>query len=124
MNRTQLIDYIDSYYDQDYEVVERIMENVYGQDMDRIEQDAQQDYDYDAEGFYAAFRNDDLKEIAEELDSYFKNNKNKLNIELKISEDELRVLIDAMENYSKPSFTKDFKMSKVAQRLLTRLYKI
>lgn len=123
MNRTQLIDYIDSYYDQDYEVVERILENVYGHDMDRIEQDASQDSDYDVEGFYAAFRNTDLKEIAEELDSYFMND-NKLNIELKISEDELRVLIDAMENYSEPSFTKDSVMSKVAQRLLTRLYKI
>ena len=121
MNRAQLIDYIDSYYDEDYEVVERIMENVYGHDMDRIEQDASQDFDYDAEGFYAAFRNTDLKEIAEELDSYFMN---KLNIELKISENELKVLIDAMENYSEPSFTKDSMMSKVAQRLLTRLYKI
>jgi len=123
MDRTQLIDYIDSYYDQDYEVVERILENVYGYNMNTIEQDASHDYDYDTEGFYAVFSDTQLKEIAEELDSYFMND-NKLNIELKISESELRVLIDAMENYSEPSFTKDRMMSKVAQRLLTRLYKI
>ena len=123
MDRTQLIDYIDSYYDQDYEVVERILENVYGYNMNTIEQDASHDYDYDTEGFYAVFSDTQLKEIAEELDSYFMND-NKLNIELKISEGELRVLIDAMENYSEPSFTKDLMMSKVAQRLLTRLYKI
>jgi hypothetical protein len=123
MDRTQLIDYIDSYYDQDYEVVERILENVYGYNMNTIEQDASHDYDYDTEGFYAVFSDTQLKEIAEELDSCFMND-NKLNIELKISESELRVLIDAMENYSEPSFTKDLMMSKVAQRLLTRLYKI
>ena len=123
MNRTQLIDYIDSYYDQDYEMVERIMENVYGYNMNAIEQDASHDYNYDTEGFYAAFSDVQLEEIAEELDSYFMN-ENKLNIELKISEAELKVLIDAMENYSEPSFTKDFMMSKIAQRLLTRLYKI
>ena len=91
--------------------------------MNTIEQDASHDYDYDTEGFYAVFSDTQLKEIAEELDSYFMND-NKLNIELKISEGELRVLIDAMENYSEPSFTKDLMMSKVAQRLLTRLYKI
>ena len=123
MDRTQLINYIDSYYDQDYEVVERILENVYGYNMNTIEHDASRDYDYDTEGFYAAFSDAQLKIIAEELDSYFMND-NKLNIELKISEDELRLLIDAMENYSEPSFTKDFTMSKIAQRLLTRLYKI
>ena len=123
MNRTQLIDYIDSYYDQDYEMVERIMENVYGYNMNAIEQDASHDYNYDTEGFYAAFSDVQLEEIAEELDSYFMN-ENKLNIELKISEAELKVLIDAMENYSEPSFTKDFMMYKIAQRLLTRLYKI
>lgn len=123
MDRIQLIDYIDSYYNQDYEMVENIMESVYGYNMNTIVHEASQDYDYDAEGFYAAFSDVQLEEIAEELDSYFMN-ENKLNIELKISEDELRVLIDAMENYSEPSFTKDFMMSKVAQRLLTRLYKI
>lgn len=116
MNRSELIDYIDDKYVnvEEYEDIEDIILDVIH--LDDIEQLDDSDPN---EGFYAKISTSDLREIKRRIDENELSDQDTFDITLTAKE--LSILRDAMEDYSKPSFTKDREMSRIARGILNKL---
>ena len=92
MNRSQLIDAIDNIYSYDDGKVDNAISKVLILTTSQL----QQVYDIITDAASRSFN-------------------------LSLNKSELYVLIDAMQNYSDPSFTKDREMSNTAKTILNRL---
>ena len=117
-SRSSIIDEIEKYYDEEYEIVEQIIEDVTGVNLsnDDISDDNEE------EGFYYNFSTEQLSTILNEIQDYFNQEDDKNTIgTLSITKAEYDVLKDAMENYSDVSFSRDPDMSKTARKLLQKL---
>ena len=117
-SRSSIIDEIEKYYDDDYEIVEQIIEDVTGVNLsnDDVSDDNEE------EGFYYNFSTEQLSAILRDIQDYFNQEDDKNTIgTLAITKAEYDVLKDAMENYSDVSFSRDSEMSKTARKLLQKL---
>ena len=115
MGRNQLIDAIEDIYGSGGEnKVDAAISKVLGvpvNDLDDVLDDSDP-----YEGFYSNFTTSQLQQIYDII-----TNSEKRQFNLPLNKSELYVLIDAMQNYSEPSFTKDREMSFVAKDILRRL---
>lgn len=117
-SRSSIIDEIEKYYDDEYEIVEQIIEDVTGVNLsnDDVSDDNEE------EGFYYNFSTEQLSAILREIQDYFNQEDDKNTIgTLTITKAEYDVLKDAMENYSDVSFSRDSEMAKTARKLLQKL---
>ena len=117
-SRSSIIDEIEKYYNDEYEIVEQIIEDVTGVNLsnDDVSDDNEE------EGFYYNFSTEQLSAILREIQDYFNQEDNKNTIgTLAITKAEYDVLKDAMENYSDVSFSRDSEMAKTARKLLQKL---
>lgn len=117
-SRSSIIDEIEKYYNDDYEIVEQIIEDVTGVNLsnDDVSDDNEE------EGFYYNFSTEQLSAILREVQDYFNQEDDKNTIgTLTITKAEYDVLKDAMENYSDVSFSRDSEMAKTARKLLQKL---
>lgn len=112
-NRTSIIDYIDENYNTEdtYEMLDTAWGNLFPS----VSQD---DSDPD-EGMYANLSTSQLIELKDYLDGASGYSSGRFSYEF--NESEVNVLIEAMENFSNPAFTKDREMSRVAKRILNKL---
>ena len=115
MSRSQLIDAIeDKYNSSEYNKVDKALSKVLGVAEDEL--DSYLDDSDSAEGFYSNLTTSQLQQVYDILTS-----KDSRSLNLSLNKSELYVLIDAMQNYSDPSFTKDREMSFTAKEILRRL---
>lgn len=115
MNRSQLIDAIeDKYNSSEYNKVDKALSKVLGVAEDEL--DSYLDDSDSAEGFYSNLTTSQLQQVYDII-----TNADSRSFNLSLNKSELYVLIDAMENYSDPSFTKDRDMSFTAKDILRRL---
>lgn len=112
-DRNSLIDYIDENYntEDNYEV----LDNAWSTLFPSVSQD---DSDPD-EGMYANLSTSELQKLKTYLDGGQDGYSGGFTFEF--DGNELSVLIEAMENFSQPSFTKDREMSRIARRILNKL---
>lgn len=112
-DRNSLIDYIDENYntEDNYEV----LDNAWSTLFPSVSQD---DSDLD-EGMYANLSTSELQRLKTYLDGGQDEYSGGFTFEF--DGNELNVLIEAMENFSQPSFTKDREMSRIARRILNKL---
>lgn len=112
-DRNSLIDYIDENYntEDNYEV----LDNAWSTLFPSVSQD---DSDPD-EGMYANLSTSELQKLKTYLDGGQDEYSGGFTFEF--DGNELNVLIEAMENFSQPSFTKDREMSRIARRILNKL---
>lgn len=112
-DRNSLIDYIDENYNtaDNYEV----LDNAWSTLFPSVSQD---DSDPD-EGMYANLSTSELQRLKTYLDGGQDEYSGGFTFEF--DGNELNVLIEAMENFSQPSFTKDREMSRIARRILNKL---
>lgn len=112
-NRNSIIDYIDENYNTEdtYEMLDAAWGNLFHS----VSQD---DSDPD-EGMYANLSTPQLIELKDYLDGASGYSSGGFSYEF--NESEVNVLIEAMENFSNPAFTKDREMSRVAKRILNKL---
>ena len=112
-DRNSLIDYIDENYntEDNYEV----LDNAWSTLFPSVSQD---DSDPD-EGMYANLSTSELQRLKTYLDGGQDEYSGGFTFEF--DGNELNVLIEAMENFSEPSFTKDREMSRIARRILNKL---
>ena len=112
-DRNSLIDYIDENYntEDNYEV----LDNAWSTLFPSVSQD---DSDPD-EGMYANLSTSELQKLKTYLDGG--QDKYSGGFTFEFDGNELNVLIEAMENFSQPSFTKDREMSRIARRILNKL---
>lgn len=112
-NRNSIIDYIDENYNTEdtYEMLDTAQGNLFPS----VSQD---DSDPD-EGMYANLSTSQLIELKDYLDGASGYSSGGFSYEF--NESEVNVLIEAMENFSNPAFTKDREMSRVAKRMLNKL---
>ena len=112
-DRNSLIDYIDENYNTEdtYEMLDTAWGNLFPS----VSQD---DSDPD-EGMYANLSTSQLIELKDYLDGASGYSSGGFSYEF--NESEVNVLIEAMENFSNPAFTKDREMSRVAKRILDKL---
>ena len=112
-DRNSLIDYIDENYNTEgnYEV----LDNAWSTLFPSVSQD---DSDPD-EGMYASSSTSELQKLKTYLDGGQDEYSGGFTFEF--DGNELNVLIEAMENFSQPSFTKDREMSRIARRILNKL---
>lgn len=112
-DRNSLIDYIDENYntEDNYEV----LDNAWSTLFPSVSQD---DSDSD-EGMYANLSTSELQRLKTYLDGGQDEYSGGFTFEF--DGNELNVLIEAMENFSQPSFTKDREMSRIARRILNKL---
>lgn len=112
-NRHSIIDYIDENYNTEdtYEMLDTAWGNLFPS----VSQD---DSDPD-EGMYANLSTSQLIELKDYLDGASGYSSGGFSYEF--NESEVNVLIEAMENFSDPAFTKDREMSRVAKRILNKL---
>ncbi len=112
-DRNSLIDYIDENYntEDNYEV----LDNAWSTLFPSVSQD---DSDPD-EGMYANLSTSELQRLKTYLDGGQDEYSGGFTFEF--DGNELNVLIEAMENFSQPSFTKDREMSRIARRILNKL---
>ena len=112
-DRNSLIDYIDENYntEDNYEV----LDNAWSTLFPSVSQD---DSDPD-EGMYANLSTSELQRLKTYLDGGQGEYSGGFTFEF--DGNELNVLIEAMENFSQPSFTKDREMSRIARRILNKL---
>ena len=78
-----------------------------------------QDDDDPDEGMYANLSTSQLTKLKDYLDGASGYSSGGFSYEF--NESEVNVLIEAMENFSNPAFTKDREMSRVAKRILDKL---
>lgn len=78
-----------------------------------------QDDDDPDEGMYANLSTSQLTKLKDYLDDSSGYSSGGFSYEF--NESEVNVLIEAMENFSNPAFTKDREMSRVAKRILDKL---
>ncbi len=112
-DRNSLIDYIDENYntEDNYEVLDDAWSTLFPS----VSQD---DSDPD-EGMYANLSTSELQKLKTYLDGGQDEYSGGFTFEF--DGNELNVLIEAMENFSQPSFTKDREMSRIARRILNKL---
>lgn len=112
-NRNSLIDYIDENYNTEdtYEMLDAAWSKLFPS----VSQD---DNDPD-EGMYANLSTSQLTKLKDYLDDSSGYSSGGFSYEF--NESEVNVLIEAMENFSNPAFTKDREMSRVAKRILDKL---
>lgn len=112
-DRNSLIDYIDENYntEDNYEMLDTAWRDLFPS----VSQD---DSDPD-EGMYANLSTSQLTKLKNYLDgaSYYSSG----GFSYEFNASEVNVLIEAMENFSNPAFTKDREMSRVAKRILDKL---
>ena len=112
-NRNSLIDYIDENYNT--EDTYEMLDDAWSKLFPSVSQD---DNDPD-EGMYANLSTSQLTKLKDYLDSSSGYSSGGFSYEF--NESEVNVLIEAMENFSNPAFTKDREMSRVAKRILDKL---
>lgn len=112
-DRNSLIDYIDENYNTEdtYEMLDAAWDNLFPS----VSQD---DSDPD-EGMYANLSTSQLSELKDYLDGASGYSSGGFSYEF--NESEVNVLIEAMENFSNPAFTKDRELSRIAKRILDKL---
>lgn len=112
-SRSSLIDYIDENYntEDNYEELNSALTKLFNIDVDTLD-----DSDLD-EGMYAHLSDEQLKQLKDYLD----NPRDQSLQSYSFTSEEVSVLIEAMQNFSEPSFTKDRKMSAVARKILKKL---
>ena len=112
-DRNSLIDYIDENYntEDNYEMLDTAWSDLFPS----VSQD---DSDPD-EGMYANLSTSQLTKLKNYLDGacYYSSG----GFSYEFNKSEVNVLIEAMENFSNPAFTKDREMSRVAKRILDKL---
>ena len=115
MSRSQLIDAIEDIYSYDRDgKVDNAISKVLNVPADKL--DVYLDDSDPSEGFYSNITTSQLQQIYDILTGADSRAFN-----LSLNKSELYVLIDAMQNYSDPSFTKDRDMSFTAKDILRRL---
>lgn len=115
MSRSQLIDAIDDIYSYDRDSkVDNAISKVLNVPVDKL--GTYLDDSDPTEGFYSNITTSQLQQIYDILTGADSRAFN-----LSLNKSELYVLIDAMQNYSDPSFTKDREMSSTAKDILRRL---
>lgn len=112
-NRNSLIDYIDENYNT--EDTYEMLDDAWSKLFPSVSQD---DNDPD-EGMYANLSTSQLTKLKDYLDNSSGYSSGGFSYEF--NESEVNVLIEAMENFSNPAFTKDREMSRVAKRILDKL---
>lgn len=112
-DRNSLIDYIDENYntEDNYEVLDDAWSTLFPS--------VSQDDDDPDEGMYANLSTSELQKLKTYLDGGQDGYSGGFTFEF--DGNELSVLIEAMENFSQPSFTKDREMSRIARRILNKL---
>ena len=112
-NRNSLIDYIDENYNtaDNYEVLDNAWSTLFPS--------VSQDDSDPNEGMYANLSTSELQRLKTYLDGEQDEYSGRFTFEF--NGNELNVLIEAMENFSQPSFTKDREMSRIARRILNKL---
>lgn len=112
-DRNSLIDYIDENYntEDNYEVLDNAWSTLFPS--------VSQDDDDPDEGMYANLSTSQLTKLKDYLDDSSGYSSGGFSYEF--NESEVNVLIEAMENFSNPAFTKDREMSRVAKRILDKL---
>ena len=113
--RTDIIDYIEDNYNtaEGWEELEDAISELFGDGV--LDDDSDED-----EGFYANLSDSELKKLKNHLDS----NKEAAygpGKSYSFNSKELNVLVEAMRDFSNPSFTKDRQMSLVAKQILKKL---
>lgn len=114
MNRPQLIDAIEDKYSSNEYEVDKALSKVLGVPKDEL--DSYLDDSDPTEGFYSNLTTSQLQQVYDII-----TNAGSRSFNLSLNKSELYVLIDAMQNYSDPSFTKDRDMSFTAKDILRRL---
>lgn len=114
MNRPQLIDAIEDKYSSNEYEVDKALSKVLGVPKDEL--DSYLDDSDPTEGFYSNLTTSQLQQVYDII-----TNAGSRSFNLPLNKSELHVLIDAMQNYSDPSFTKDRDMSFTAKDILRRL---
>ena len=114
MSRSHLIDAIDDIYSYDEDKVDNAISKVLNVPVDKL--DVYLDDSDPSEGFYSNITTSQLQQIYDIITDAGSRSFN-----LSLNKSELYVLIDAMQNYSDPSFTKDREMSSTAKDILRRL---
>lgn len=112
-DRNSLIDYIDENYNT--EDTYEMLDDAWSKLFPSVSQD---DNDPD-EGMYANLSTSQLTKLKDYLDDSSGYSSGGFSYEF--NESEVNVLIEAMENFSNPAFTKDREMSRVAKRILDKL---
>lgn len=112
-DRNSLIDYIDENYntEDNYEMLDTAWS--------RLFPSVSQDDDDPDEGMYANLSTSQLIKLKDYLDNSSGYASGGFSYEF--NESEVNVLIEAMENFSNPAFTKDREMSRIAKRILNKL---
>lgn len=112
-DRNSLIDYIDENYNTEdtYEMLDDAWNKLFPS--------VSQDDDDPDEGMYANLSTSQLTKLKDYLDDSSGYSSGGFSYEF--NESEVNVLIEAMENFSNPAFTKDREMSRVAKRILDKL---
>lgn len=112
-DRNSLIDYIDENYNtaDNYEVLDNAWSTLFPS--------VSQDDSDPNEGMYANLSTSELQRLKTYLDGRQDEYSGRFTFEF--DGNELNVLIEAMENFSQPSFTKDREMSRIARRILNKL---
>ena len=112
-NRNSLIDYIDENYNtaDNYEVLDNAWSTLFPS--------VSQDDSDPNEGMYANLSTSQLTKLKDYLDSSSGYSSGGFSYEF--NESEVNVLIETMENFSIPEFTKEREMSRVAKRILDKL---
>ena len=112
-DRDSLIDYIDENYntEDNYEILEDAWSKLFPS--------VSQDDDDPDEGMYANLSTSQLIKLKNYLDDSSGYSSGRFSYEF--NESEVNVLIEAMENFSNPAFTKDREMSRIAKRILNKL---
>lgn len=112
-DRNSLIDYIDENYntEDNYEMLDNAWTKLFPS--------ASQDDSDPDEGMYANLSTSQLTKLKNYLDD--KSHYSSGGFSYEFNESEVDVLIEAMENFSNPAFTKDKQMSRVAKRILDKL---
>ena len=112
-DRDSLIDYIDENYntEDNYEMLEDAWSKLFPS--------VSQDDDDPDEGMYANLSTSQLIKLKDYLDNSSGYASGGFSYEF--NESEVNVLIEAMENFSNPAFTKDREMSRIAKRILNKL---
>ena len=112
-DRNSLMDYIDENYntEDNYEMLEDAWSKLFPS--------VSQDDDDPDEGMYANLSTSQLIKLKDYLDNSSGYASGGFSYEF--NESEVNVLIEAMENFSNPAFTKDREMSRIAKRILNKL---
>ena len=112
-DRDSLIDYIDENYntEDNYEMLDTAWSKLFPS--------VSQDDDDPDEGMYANLSTSQLIKLKDYLDNSSGYASGGFSYEF--NESEVNVLIEAMENFSNPAFTKDREMSRIAKRILNKL---